>query len=128
MSQLAYQCENILDEVVMSNEEIKVKCFCEKVKDVTSKIHNLSGKVIKNYSYVIEVAKQEELMVGCPVVDFSSQVVSHNPCERPKVLNGEQRFLIQRTPCQPHLKSFPINETNKLNPPWYNSFPDLAYG
>ena len=50
--------KNILDEVVMSDEEIKVKCFCEKVKDVTSRIHKLSGKVIKNFSYVIEVAKQ----------------------------------------------------------------------
>ena len=59
----------------MSDEEIKVKCFCEKVKDVTSIIHNLSGKVIKNCSYVIEVAKQEELAVSCPVVDFSSQGV-----------------------------------------------------
>ena len=47
----------------MSDEEIKVKCFCEKVKDGTSKIHNLSEKVIKNCSYVIEVAKQEELAV-----------------------------------------------------------------
>ena len=119
MSQLAYKCENILDEVVISDEEIKVKCFCEKVKVVTSKIHNLSGKVIKNCSYVIEVAKQEELAVSCPVVDFSSQGVSHFPCERPKVLNDEQRrFLIQRGPCQPRLKLFPINETiakNKQN-------------
>lgn len=96
----------------MSDEEINVKCFCEKVKDVTSKIHNLSGKVIKNCSYVIEMAKQEKLAVGCPVVDFSSQGVSHDPCERPKVLNDEQRrFLIQRGSCQPCLKSFPINET-----------------
>ena len=74
---------------------------------MTSKIHNLSGKVIKNCSYVIEAAKQEELAVGCPVVDFSSQGVIHDPCERPKVLNDEQRrFLIQRGPCQPRLKSF----------------------
>ena len=86
----------------MSDEELKVKCFCEKVKDVTFKIHNLSGRVIKSCSYVIEVAKQEELAVGCPVVDFSSQGVSHDSCERPKVLSDEQRrFLIQVGPVNP---------------------------
>ena len=79
---------------------------------MTSKIHSLSEKVIKNCSYVIEVAKQKELAVSCPVVDFSSQGVSHFPYERPKVFNDEQRkFLIQCGPCQPRLKSFPINET-----------------
>ena len=83
----------------MSEEEIKVKSFCEKVKDVTYKIHDLSGKVIRNCLYVIEVAKQEELAVGCPVGGFGSQGVSHDPCERPKVLNDEQRkFLIHVGP------------------------------
>ena len=99
MLQLAYKCENTLDDVVTSDEEIKVKSFCEKVKDVTYKIHDLSGKVIRNCLHVIEVAKQEELAVGCPVLGFGSQGVSHDPGERPKVLNDEQRkFLIQRGP------------------------------
>ena len=43
------------------------------------------------------------------------------------------RFLIQRGPCQPRLKLFPINETiaknkqNKFKPSWNDSFPHLDY-
>ena len=40
---------------------------------------------------------------------------------------AQRKFLIQRGPCQPALKSFPVNETlaknkqNKFNPSWYDS-------
>ena len=102
--------------------------------DVSSDVVSTFYRRLFAHWDVIEVAIQEEHAVTCPVVEFSSQEVSHFPCERPKVLNDEQRrFVIQRGPCQPRLKLFPINETiaknkqNKFNPSWYDSFPHLEY-
>ncbi|XP_046859020.1 zinc finger MYM-type protein 1-like [Xenia sp. Carnegie-2017] len=135
LSQLFHQCENILNEVIIDNDRhVNAKRFSEKVKHIAKKIQDLSVKLVKNCSIVINKAQRDEIEIGCPVLEENTKITSRDPSERPRDMNDDQRkFLMQQRLCQPRLKSFPVNETkaknrpNKFNASWYDSFPHLEY-
>ena len=133
LSQYLNQCNDILNETV-SEQETRAEGFVIKVRDVTLKINHLSQQLTKNCSVIIDKVRNQEIELGCPVMPASDQLTSHDPSERPRNMNDDQRkFLIELGPCQPKLKSFPENESipknkqNKFSGSWYDSFPHLEY-
>lgn len=80
----------MLDEAG-SEEDTKTERFVVNVKDIALKISDLSQQLIKNCSHVINKVREQALAVGSPVITEDSQLVSHDPSERPRNMNDDQR-------------------------------------